>query len=72
MPSLFYAQLTHAFGLAMCAEEQTHRGHVEGRKINNQTELEKTGSDRAYHYLGSAIWFNRMGKEFAEALLELQ
>ena len=38
----------------------------------NFEEWEKTGSDHAYHYLGSAIWFNRMGKGFADALLELR
>lgn len=38
----------------------------------NIPEWEKTGSDHGYHYLGSAIWFNRMGKGFAEALLDLQ
>lgn len=38
----------------------------------NIPEWEKTGSDHGYHYLGSAIWFNRMGKKFAEALLYLQ
>ena len=35
-------------------------------------EWEKVGSDRGYHYLGSAIWFNRMGKSFGEAMLELK
>lgn len=39
---------------------------------DNFEEWEKTGSDHAYHYLGSAIWFNRMGQAFADALLELQ
>lgn len=39
---------------------------------DNFEEWEKTGSDHAYHYLGSAIWFNRMGRAFADALLELQ
>lgn len=34
-------------------------------------EWEKTGSDFAYHYLGSAIWFNRMGRAFGEAMLDL-
>ena len=34
-------------------------------------EWEKVGSDHRYHYLGSAIWFNRMGKAFGEAMLEL-
>jgi alpha-galactosidase len=32
---------------------------------------EKTGSDHAYHYLGSAIWHLRMGDAFADAMLEL-
>lgn len=32
---------------------------------------EKVGSDHGYHYLGSAIWFNRMGGAFGEAMLEL-
>ncbi|MCB9882599.1 MAG: sialate O-acetylesterase [Planctomycetes bacterium] len=32
---------------------------------------EKTGSDHAYHYLGSAIWHVRMGRAFGEAMLEL-
>jgi alpha-galactosidase len=38
---------------------------------DNIEEWEKVGSDRPYHYLGSAIWFNRMGNAFADALLDL-
>lgn len=38
---------------------------------DNFEEWQLTGSDRAYHYLGSAIWFNRMGKAFGNAMLEL-
>ena len=34
-------------------------------------EWEKTGSDRPYHYLGSAIWFNRIGRAMGETMLEL-
>ena len=34
-------------------------------------EWQLTGGDRAYHYLGSAIWFNRIGKAMGEAMLEL-
>ena len=34
-------------------------------------EWEKVGSDQKYHYLGSAIWFNRIGKKCGETLLEL-
>ncbi len=37
----------------------------------NTKEWEKTGSDHPYHYLGSAIWFNRIGKAFGEAMLEM-
>ena len=38
---------------------------------DNVPEWEKVGSDHGYHYLGSAIWFNRMGKGFGEAILEI-
>ena len=33
---------------------------------------ERTGSDRPYHYLGSAIWFGRIGRAFAEAMLAMR
>lgn len=35
-------------------------------------EWQKVGSDRGYHYYGSAIWFGRIGKAFAEASIELE
>lgn len=35
-------------------------------------EWQRTGSDHAYHYLGSAIWFSRIGYELADATLALQ
>lgn len=35
-------------------------------------QWEKTGSDHAYHYLGSAIWFTRIGRECAKAMIELE
>lgn len=35
-------------------------------------EWKKTGSDHPYHYLGSAIWFSRIGYGLADAALELQ
>lgn len=38
---------------------------------DNFEEWEKTGSDFAYHYMGSAIWHLRMGRAFGEAMLEL-
>ncbi len=34
-------------------------------------EWQKVGSDFGYHYMGSAVWFTRMGKAFAEAMLTL-
>lgn len=38
----------------------------------NGEKWQKTGSDHGYHYLGSAIWHLRMGRAFAEAMLELE
>jgi hypothetical protein len=37
----------------------------------NQEEWKHTGGDHGYHYLGSAIWFNRIGKAMGNAMLEL-
>jgi hypothetical protein len=37
----------------------------------NFEQWKLVGGDQAYHYLGSAIWFNRMGKAMVEAMLEL-
>jgi hypothetical protein len=37
----------------------------------NVEEWKLTGGDHAYHYLGSAIWFNRIGKAMGEAMLDL-
>ncbi len=34
-------------------------------------EWSHTGSDRPYHYYGSAIWFNRIGKAMGDAMLDL-
>jgi len=34
-------------------------------------EWEQTGSDFGYHYMGSAIWFNRIGKASGDAMLDL-
>lgn len=38
---------------------------------DNFEEWEKTGSDFGYHYMGSAIWFNRIGKAMGEAMVEM-
>jgi alpha-galactosidase len=37
----------------------------------NLEEWKLVGGDHAYHYLGSAIWFDRIGKAMGEAMLEL-
>ena len=36
-----------------------------------EPEWVHTGSDRPYHYYGSAIWFNRIGKAMGDSMLEL-
>lgn len=38
---------------------------------NRFEEWQLTGGDHAYHYLGSAIWFNRIGSSMGDAMLEL-
>ena len=38
---------------------------------NHFEEWKKVGSDRPYHYLGSAIWYTRIGHAAGEAMLEL-
>ncbi|HUT10628.1 MAG TPA: sialate O-acetylesterase [Thermoguttaceae bacterium] len=38
---------------------------------NRFEEWEQTGSDFGYHYMGSAIWFNRIGHAMGEAMLEM-
>ena len=37
----------------------------------NFEQWKLTGSDRPYHYLGSAIWYNRIGQAFGKAMIEL-
>lgn len=37
----------------------------------NIEQWKLTGGDHGYHYLGSAIWFNRIGKAMGEAMKEL-
>jgi hypothetical protein len=37
----------------------------------NPEEWKLVGGDHGYHYLGSAIWFNRIGKAMAEAMQDL-
>ena len=37
----------------------------------NFEQWENTGSDLGYHYMGSAIWFNRIGRAIGDAMVEL-
>lgn len=37
----------------------------------NKEKWDKVGGDFPYHYLGSAIWFNRIGKAMGESMVEL-
>ncbi len=37
----------------------------------NEEKWKKTGGDFPYHYLGSAIWFNRIGQAMGNAMKEL-
>jgi alpha-galactosidase len=38
---------------------------------NHFEEWKQVGSDRPYHYLGSAIWYTRIGHAMGESMLEL-
>ncbi|MFK7852218.1 MAG: sialate O-acetylesterase [Akkermansiaceae bacterium] len=38
---------------------------------DNFEEWKKVGSDRPYHYLGSGIWYSRIGKAAGEAMVDL-
>jgi hypothetical protein len=38
---------------------------------DHQKEWQAGGGDHPYHYLGSAIWFTRIGHAMGEAMLEL-
>lgn len=50
-------------------DEAAEKLYPTWRKNLEQWKL--TGSDHRYHYLGSAIWFNRIGHAFGTAMLEL-
>ena len=58
-----------AFRADLLADKEAERVYEGWQK--HIEEWNKVGSDRPYHYLGSAIWFNRIGKAMGEAMLEL-
>ncbi|MCX6877658.1 MAG: DUF4838 domain-containing protein [Verrucomicrobia bacterium] len=47
------------------------QSNMEGKAANSLLEWKMVGSNWGFHYLGSAIWFNRIGKAMGEAMLEL-
>lgn len=51
-------------------DEAAARLYPEWRQ--RRAEWNAAGSDHPYHYLGSAIWFSRIGYRMADAALELQ
>jgi len=58
-----------AFRTDLLADKEAERLFVDWPK--HLDEWVKVGSDRPCHYLGSAIWHNRIGRSMAEAMLEL-
>ena len=38
---------------------------------DNFEKWQKVGSDRPYHYLGSGIWYSRIGKKAGEEMIKL-
>jgi alpha-galactosidase len=58
-----------AFRTDVLVDKTAEKLHPQLRK--NPDEWKLVGGDDAYHYYGSAIWFNRIGKAMGEAMIEL-
>ena len=58
-----------AFETAAMVDKEAARVYVGWNK--HVEEWQKAGSDRPYHYLGSGIWYTRIGEAAGEAMLEL-
>jgi len=58
-----------AFRTDLLADKEAERLFVDWP--NHLEEWVKVGSDRPCHYLGSAIWHNRIGRAMGESMLEL-
>ena len=61
--------LTHLDSAKKLADKAAEKLYPEWRQRFEEWKL--VGGDRPYHYLGSAIWFNRMGRAFGEAMVGL-
>jgi hypothetical protein len=58
-----------AFRTDLLVDKAAEELYLNWQKNVEQWKL--VGGDHGYHYLGSAIWFNRVGKAMADAMLEL-
>lgn len=61
-------KLTVGFGSPGRIGPELEFGNAVGDHLE---EWKKIGSDRPYHYLGSAKFFSRVGKAFGKAIIEL-
>jgi hypothetical protein len=46
-------------------------GTWERDRKTHQDQWDETGGDYPYHYLGSAIWFNRIGAKMGDSMIDL-
>lgn len=58
-----------AFRTDLLADKEAERLFPNWQK--HFEEWKKVGSDRPYHYLGSAIWFNRIGRQMGSEMVTL-
>ena len=70
MPSVpGYEHSVRAFATDELQDEAAAALYPEWKE--RQEEWQRVGSDRPYHYLGSAIWFSRIGFRMADEMLAL-
>ena len=58
-------------GRRSAGERLQSDGLVKHNWSKNFEQWKKTGTDRPYHYLGSAIWYTRIGHAAGESMLDL-
>ena len=58
------------FDELVASYQEAAEGLIEGWQ-NHFEQWKQVGSDRPYHYLGSAIWYTRIGHAMGESMLEL-
>lgn len=62
-------RIVRAFRTDVPGDKATEEPSPNWRQNLAQWKLD--GGDFGYHHLGSAIWFNRIGKAMGDAMLEL-